>query len=341
MSRLRNLDRSVVRAINQFRAQEVDLDPDQVRRARTSRDFLFEQLETLARTNDNRFPVMQGSAFHFGSFARGTKIRPLDDIDAMVPLKSFNWRSSLAPHSTYSYIVRVTDSRSPLLIYADDEGYVNSTRVLYGVRDALGTVAQYRRADIHKRQHAVTLKLRSYDWNFDVVPAIPVYSWGQLSYYFIPDGAGAWIRTNPHIDQKNIRQLDTHHLRNLRPAIRLIKYWNERTFKPVLPSFYLETLVLKTLSWSPFNSLPSSEVGVGRFFRDCPRHLLAPCADPKELGQRLDAGVSADEKRSVADAMVRMYQHYELAVKARRGGDYETVLDAWQAIFGPAFANYR
>ncbi|MDQ5823418.1 MAG: hypothetical protein M3441_04290 [Chloroflexota bacterium] len=55
----------------------------------------------------------------------------------------------------------------------------------------------------------------------------------------------------------------------------------------------------------------------------------------------MDAGVSADEKRSVADAMVRMYQHYELAVKARRGGDYETVLDAWQAIFGPAFANYR
>src|SRR5690554_1351734 len=72
-------------AFTAFRSTTVDLDPDQTRTARTSRDYLIKQMRTLAGS-DSAFPRLCGDPIHYGSFARRTKIRPLDDIDFMVVL---------------------------------------------------------------------------------------------------------------------------------------------------------------------------------------------------------------------------------------------------------------
>lgn len=69
-------------AFSTFRTGAVDLDPTWTSTAGGSRDYLFSQLRSRA-TADATFPRLTGDYINFGSFARRTKIRPLDDIDMM------------------------------------------------------------------------------------------------------------------------------------------------------------------------------------------------------------------------------------------------------------------
>jgi hypothetical protein len=71
--------RTVWGAFSEFRRDAVDLDPDQTDQARASRDYLYEQMDYLDRT-DRTFPTLLRYV-PYGSFSRKAKIRPLDDID--------------------------------------------------------------------------------------------------------------------------------------------------------------------------------------------------------------------------------------------------------------------
>ena len=65
-----------------FMRDSVNLDPDRTTTARTSRDWLVQKIEDLV--NRGKLPPLHDGVSHyfFGSFARNTKIRPLDDIGA-------------------------------------------------------------------------------------------------------------------------------------------------------------------------------------------------------------------------------------------------------------------
>ena len=67
-----------------FMRDSVNLDPERTTKARTSRNWLVHQIEELA--NNGKIPPLYNGTNHifFGSFARNTKIRPLDDIDIMI-----------------------------------------------------------------------------------------------------------------------------------------------------------------------------------------------------------------------------------------------------------------
>lgn len=72
-------------AFAQFLTEKVNLAPDRTETARGSRDWLYEQIASFQ--NDATFPVLwSGYNINYGSFARKTKIRPLDDIDMMIGL---------------------------------------------------------------------------------------------------------------------------------------------------------------------------------------------------------------------------------------------------------------
>lgn len=71
---------TVNNAFNEFLSKSVNLDPEKTKKARTSRDWLIQNFNSL------EFDI--ANHIHFGSFARRTKIRPLDDIDIMVALTS-------------------------------------------------------------------------------------------------------------------------------------------------------------------------------------------------------------------------------------------------------------
>lgn len=74
---------TVATAFRQFRENRVDLDPEETRSARASRDNLTSQITSLSR-NDATPPQATGDFLFYGSFARRTKIQPLNDIDLMM-----------------------------------------------------------------------------------------------------------------------------------------------------------------------------------------------------------------------------------------------------------------
>lgn len=112
-------------AFEQFRKNTVDLAPDVSSKARTSRDYLFGQIKTLANNAD--FPKLKGGYLPFGSFARKTKIRPLDDIDILILIDGANTEEQPSYSEFYTYYLKAQNALAPLYLFTDEYDYVNST----------------------------------------------------------------------------------------------------------------------------------------------------------------------------------------------------------------------
>ena len=80
---------TAAQAFEDFRRHKVDLISSKVKKARQSRVYLQEQL-TAAKNDDPDFPRIADSFMPFGSFARKTKVRPLDDVDLLVMLNGLD-----------------------------------------------------------------------------------------------------------------------------------------------------------------------------------------------------------------------------------------------------------
>lgn len=165
-------------AVDRFRTDEVDLDPNETKIARASRDYLVEQIKTIAK-NNGTFPRLGGPYRSYGPFARRTKIRPLNDIDLLL-LLSGTGAAEATTSAPYIYQVKITDSSAPLAAFAeatsyfDTTRYVNSTKLLNAIKSHLVTVPTYGKATIKRTGEAVTLNLSSRTWAFDIVPAVGV-----------------------------------------------------------------------------------------------------------------------------------------------------------------------
>ena len=71
-------------AFTEFLRDTVNLDADQTKDARSSRDWLIGQTNRLPdRFSDFPF-LVDDYHLNYGSFARRTKIQPLNDIDLLI-----------------------------------------------------------------------------------------------------------------------------------------------------------------------------------------------------------------------------------------------------------------
>ncbi|HAJ59064.1 MAG TPA: hypothetical protein DCP31_07220 [Cyanobacteria bacterium UBA8543] len=325
-------------AFDKFRKDTVDLDPNVTKVARASRDYLFAQLKTLAQNNSD-FPRLGGSYLSFGSFARKTKIQPLDDIDVLVLLNGRGTEVVASPNSSFTDWLKIKDLSAPLAIFPDGYGYVNSTKILNRIKSYLSSVTNYKNAEIKKTMQAVTLSLKSYDWVFDIVPAVPVDGGaGKTAHYIIPDGIGNWIRTDPRIDSEQITEVNSEHNGKFLPLIRLLKYWNRRTHKPRLSSYYFETLAIKVFqSANKITDFPSA---IKYFFDNCPLQIRFSCPDPKGLGPALDASVDQATKEKVINSMYEASTFAGYALMYEAKSNHEDAIYWWQRIFGSEFPEY-
>lgn len=335
---------SVRGAFDRFRTDTVDLDPDVTKAGRSSRDYLVDQIKIVAK-NNAAFPRLGGDYRPYGSFARRTKIQPLNDIDLLLVLSGRGTAES-SSSALNTYRLKVTDSTAPLAAYAEGTGsifdtatYVNSTKVLNAIRSGLAAVPNYRKADIKRTGVAVTLDLSSRPWVFDIVPAVEVAdATGATKHYLIPNGKGQWMRTDPRTDSTNVTAANTRHSGELLPTLRLLKYWNGRTTKPRLESYYFETLVLKTFaSGSVIADYPTA---IKHFFDNGSTHLWLSCPDPKGLGPALDASVDYATKTKVADAMKEAATWAGYAIMYDGTSDPKNAIYWWGRVFGGAFPTY-
>ncbi len=79
---------TVISAFDEFLKNTVNLDSEQTNLARNSRNWLIDRIHNFP-INDLSFPTLYSEKdISFGSFARRTKKRPLDDIDIMICLSA-------------------------------------------------------------------------------------------------------------------------------------------------------------------------------------------------------------------------------------------------------------
>lgn len=181
---------------------------------------------------DSTFPCT-GNCIGYGSFARKTKKRPLDDIDLMILLKTKDALGCDLADQPHHQRLYITSRAAPLAQYADENGYISSTRVLSKVKNSLSGISNYSKAEIKRNQQAITLNLTSYTWTFDIVPAAAVGdAAGNTVYYLIPNGTGNWMRTDPRSNAAKVTIVNQQHGNIILPLTRLLKYWNRRGTKP-------------------------------------------------------------------------------------------------------------
>jgi hypothetical protein len=342
---------SVYSAFNDFRKNCVDLDSDDTKIARSSRDYLFEQIKRLA-SNDLDFPRLNSfnQFISFGSFSRKTKIRPLDDIDFLVLLDGYG-TEAVKHYSNEYFKLKIKNppflisKTSPLLQFTESDyyntEYVNSTRILNRIKSHLSSIANYRNADIKKNLQAITLNLKSYDWTYDIVPAVPISNDGiEIIYYLIPDGCGNWIPTDPRIDALNTKQVNLIHNGKFLALFRMLKYWNNRTIKTVLNSYYFETLAIKVFNNSNESKFQTFQEAINYFFATCPYYISLSCPDPKGLGQNLDKDITADTKYKIIHAMNQAKEDSYWAIINENLSNHKDAIFFWKKIFGGNFPDY-
>jgi len=331
------MPKTVIEAFNKFEKDFVDLDPNVVKNARDSQNWLIKQIASFPNI-DQDFPKLYSDDFilNYGSFARKTKIRPLDDIDFLIVFSAEG--STFNSYSSPPYDITVPEKAEKLRKYCDTDK-LNSRKLLEKLKGLLESVPQYSKSDIHRNQEAVTLKLTSYDWNFDIVTSFLTKTLDDgRQYYLIPDGNGKWKKTNPHFDQDRIILLNRKFNNSVLLTVRIIKYWNNRKIAPFISSYLLETIIL---DWFDSQTTISSvQKNIEDIFKYLKTALYTVVNDPKGIqGDINDIDIIKKIKISIAcDKVIE---------NASNANFYESILfhkkaiDHWKNIFGEDFPEYE
>ena len=310
----------------------VNLDPDITSKARKSRDNLIDNINSFS-DNDDFFSIYQDKNLKFGSFARRTKIRELDDIDLMICLSAEGTRTYTEALDCIYINGNDSDKNNELLSYGTK--YVNSTKVINRFISKLADLNDYSKAEMHKNQEAATLKMKSYTWNFDIVPCF----YAKDDFYLIPDGSGNWKKTDPRIDNERTTELNQKHNGNLLNLIRLVKYWNKRKVTISINSYLLECMILNI-----YDSIDTSDnwwidIEFKNTLYKLSESIKKDVEDPKGIQGNINQFDWADRKK-ISDAL---YKAYKKAVEARSYEDdkkQKEAINKWREVFGSNFPKY-
>ena len=322
-------------AFEEFNKNIVNIDKDKTKQARSSRDWLVEQLKALPlKIND--FPRLYNEKhIKFGSFARNTKIRPLDDIDLILTFSANG--ATYSESGLYSNIYYIhTDNASPnLKNLSNDNGYLNSRRLINKLVSSLQKIPQYYHAEIHRKQEAATLELLSYEWNFDIVPAFFTVN----DFYLIPDGNGNWKATDPRIDQIRVSNINQKHNGKVLQLIRTLKYWNRKASMPTIPSYLFENIILD-FAEKKFELSNFIDFNLRDFWNYLKDAIYNEVQDPKGFQGNLNI-LSNNDKNKIS---LKAYDTYTKAAEAIRFETQEKnekkAINKWKEIFGNEFPNY-
>jgi hypothetical protein len=321
-------------AFLEFNQDTVNLFPARTKSARSSRDWLITQLEKLPEKIQDFPDLYEGKHIKFGSFARNTKIKPLDDIDLILTFS--------ASQSTYltisygkSYFLNVPETATKLRKLCNDDGTLNSIKVVNKLVKSLSEIEHYKKAEIHRKQEAATVQLNSYEWNFDIVPAF----YTDKEYFLIPDGIGGWKATDPRVDQARVSEINQKHGGRILQVIRTLKYWNQRPTMPSLGSYLLENLVLNYFNGESKVS-EYIDINLINFWHHLASAIYGTVQDPKGFQDELN-GLSYDDKNKIASKAKEVHAKAYTAYKAEtEEKNHEKAIRLWGEIFGGEFPKY-
>lgn len=325
---------TVNNAFAEFMKDTVNIDSTQTKTARASRDNLLTNIKSFSGDSDF-FSINGSRCLRFGSFERHTKLRPLDDIDLMICISGSDDRKySYAGNGIYYMGANDTDIKNGLnTVYTN---HLNSTKVINRFISKLYELSDYSKAEMHKNHEAATLKLKSYDWNFDIVPCF--YCTGD--FYLIPDGNGNWKKTDPRIDNARTSEINQSQNGHLLELIRLVKYWNNRRITYTISSYMLECMILNRYE----NMSTSDKWWIDVEFRNTLQYLSMAIYnsvnDPKGIQGDLNS-FSYSEKSKISEALSNAHSkaveafNLEAIVK-----DQKAAVKKWKEVLGLGFPDY-
>ncbi len=324
---------SVNSAFNEFNRDTVNLLKERTDRARTSRNWLFSQLNGLESKDNLNFPFKYESKhINFGSFERRTKIRELDDIDLMFCLTADG--ATYTKYSNNLYQIN-TPNAGQCLKNLSDNDILSSRRVVNKVKNSLSQIGQYSSAELHSRGEAATLRLTSYEWVFDIVPCF----YTDTGLYLIPNGEGNWKPTDPRIDQTRVTDENQVKDGRLLQLIRILKYWNRRNSTYTIGSYFFENLVIN-YSKSKTELSQWIDYDVRSFFNYLSSAICNSVYDPKSFQGDLN-NFTYHEKLSISQTADWVYQKADEAIKAEVDEkDTNKSINKWRELFGSDFPKY-
>jgi len=330
---------SVNEAFSEFMTTTVNLDSEQTKKARGSRDWLVEQIETFPE-KDTQFPsIYSDKNIFFGSFSRATKKRPLDDIDIMICMKAVN-----CTYSEYSdrIEINVPESATNFKDYInEDTAILNSRKVINAFIKKLAGIPQYKKAEIKRNLEAVTLNLESYDWTFDIVPCFfTAEDTFKKTYYIIPDGHGNWKKTDPRVDQELVRSENNNKNGRLLDLIRILKYWNNRNSTHTIGSYLFELIVIE-YSKSKLELNQWIDYDIKYFFKFLSTAIFQSILDPKGLQGNLN-NFNLMEQCAISEKAKWAYDKSLEAINLETiEKDTQKSINKWREIFGNEFPTFN
>ena len=325
------MSQTVNGAFAAFHRDYVNLDPERTQIARASRDWLLKQLISLPSKFSDFPKLYDGMHVNYGSFSRNTKIRELDDIDLLLTFfAQGTTHECLIPGK--EFILRPPNTAKDLMERCNEDGTLNSIKMVNMLVNALGEIDQYESSDIHRVQEAATLQLVSYEWCFDIVPAF----YTDTGHYLIPDGQGRWKATDPRIDHERIVRIDKHHGGRLIQVVRTLKFWNERAMMTTIPPYLLENIILNY-----FEKKEPISVYIDFTLREFWDYLKTginySVPDPKGFQGDLN-NLSFDERNGISSKATEAHTKANEAITLETsGGDQMAAIRKWAEIFGPNF----
>lgn len=339
--------RSVNTAFRKFLDSEINIANGIRSQASDSQNHLREFLEDETK-GDVTFPrvlSIKDDDFLGGSFARYTKIRPLDDIDIYFPLDGFNLVYQRDGYRLpYTVVSDGVLSSNPLLNSRWMDGrFISSSNLVTEFARVLKR--HYPDTKVKPDGQSVAIRMTQGETSdekglgYDIVPCFSMSpdNTSEQSFYLMPNGTGNWIHTNPKIDAEIAEKLHSANSKTYRKVVKLIKYWNKEKFKSTLPSYYIELAIAKIYLNKNSNRefVNNISYGVSLSFWALNEAIKQGGQDSFLLSApKVLPGTLTDGHKLIINAA---YSVSLQAWEAERNGNQELAIDTWKKIFGDKF----
>jgi predicted nucleotidyltransferase len=232
-----------------------------------------------------------------GSAARGTIIRPIDDIDVMAEFT--NKDSVFDPYRR------------------DSQAFLQRIRTALNAKTSIGKIGA--------RGQAVRLFYQS-GAHVDIAP---VFKW-RTGGFGLPRGDGAWMTTDPEAQGAWFSGRRTSVGANLTPVAKLVRRWNG-VHSHRFESFHLEVMLA-----SMFSSVGSNyRTAMRSFFEWAPSRITV--SDPAGHSGNLDDYLTRADRMAITSRFTEALNRAKKAIAAEEQGDQTEAKRLWRIELGDEF----
>lgn len=322
-------------AFNQFH-DKIKLNKSDYELSLNSRNNLISNIDKLPKNTDNFPPLYREKHNKFGSFARKTKINPLDDIDLLICINAQG--STYYEYSPNNVKIISSNKAKSLLELSEENNILNSRKVIEKFKNNLKNISHYKNAEINRRQEAVTLSLDSYKWTFDIVPCFFTSPTNEgKTYYVIPNGKGNWKFTDPRIDQNRITNMNQRNNGHLLKIIRIFKHIANKYNLFNDNSYLLEVMILNFYENHPYKGQISEEIA--KLLEYIKIHVQFSINDPQNIRTDINT-LDNNEIEKIRKKLSEIHNLTLIAIDYENKAKTENAIKIWRIILGNKFPQY-